>query len=221
MQKHSSIFLIVLLVTALVMPGVAAADRMLKSSALCSYEIEKHERLNRIPQQLLKAISVTESGRWHKPSQRVVPWPWTVMAKGEGKFFNSKGQAIAYVMRMKDQGIKNIDVGCMQVNLFYHGDKFANLDEAFNPRTNVGYATQYLTNLKQETRSWTQAVSKYHSNNKKFSQPYRKKVFANWNKEKRYSYEDRRQMLLERYRAKRLSKYYQKDDTPVQTASAE
>jgi hypothetical protein len=68
----------------------------------------------------MQAISLAESGRWDKSSRSHFAWPWTVMAHGKGRFFPSKAAAIAAVRRLQADGLKNIDVGSMQVNLKYH-----------------------------------------------------------------------------------------------------
>ena len=55
------------------------------------------------------------------------------MAEGRGRYLPSKEAAIAEVQALKAKGITNIDVGCMQVNLYYHGSNFDDLNEAFDP----------------------------------------------------------------------------------------
>jgi soluble lytic murein transglycosylase-like protein len=54
--------------------------------------------------------------------------------------------------------VRNIDVGCMQVNLGYHGKAFADLEAAFDPATNVAYAARFLSELFSKRRSWALAV---------------------------------------------------------------
>ena len=60
-------------------------------------------------------------------------------ARGGG-ITDSKADAIAFVKRLRKRGVSNIDVGCVQINLHYHADAFANLQDAFDPRRNAGYA---------------------------------------------------------------------------------
>ncbi len=85
-----------------------------------------------------------------------------IRAAGISKKFETKEKAVSFVQQMKDLGITNIDVGVMQVNLKYHGDAFASLDDAFDPYTNVNYAVTYLMQHRK-SRDWWGSVGRYHS----------------------------------------------------------
>ena len=74
-----------------------------------------------------------ESGRWDAEAQASFAWPWTVTAEGRGRYLPSKAEALAEVRQLRARGLTNIDVGCMQVNLFYHPDAFDDLNQAFDP----------------------------------------------------------------------------------------
>ena len=130
---------------------------------LCRRETERQERQAGLPRNLLTALSHVESGRWDDAREAKVAWPWTVMAEGRGRYFRTKAEAIAEVRGLQAKGVKNIDVGCMQINLMYHGDAFESLEDAFDPASNVGYAVEFLTNLYEETGAWTRAATRYHS----------------------------------------------------------
>ncbi len=130
-----------------------------------------------MPSHLLTAVSKVEAGRWHAQTGEVLAWPWTVTAGGEGRFLPSKAAAIAEVERLRAQGVSNIDVGCMQINLHYHPKAFDNLEQAFDPDRNVAYAIGFLSDLRVRWGSWTRAVGSYHSNTPALSGRYRVKVF--------------------------------------------
>ncbi len=87
--------------------------------------------------------------------------------------------------RLSARGVRNIDVGCMQVNLRYHPDAFASIEAAFDPATNVAYAARYLMSLNQATRSWSQAIGRYHSATPERGLAYRRKVEKLWTSERR------------------------------------
>ncbi len=176
-----------------------AQDIPLADTSLCQAEIDQVEKGSRIPAQMLKAISMVESGRWDKKAKRIVPWPWTVMARGEGKFFENRHQAINYVKGLLMAGIRNIDIGCMQINWQYHGDKFPSIESMFEPQYNVRYAAKFLIDLKETHRSWTQAIAHYHSSTTKFNRPYKKRVFDSWSTARKQAYEDRRRQVLANY----------------------
>jgi len=151
---------------------------------ICARETQEVERQKDIPTYLLAAISLAETGRWNEESRENVAWPWTVTAKGEGRYFASKRDAITHVYELWDAGVENIDVGCMQINLRYHGRAFANLDEAFDPAANADYAARFLKELKTRTRSWTGAAAQYHSADPVKNRPYKRKVLKYWNRQR-------------------------------------
>ena len=197
-----SIFLFALL--ALPAAGaVAPAQAAMEDSALCRDAIAGAEAGYDIPSQLLMAVALVETGRWDEATQRVVPWPWTVYAQGKGRYFSTAAQAAAEVERLRAAGVRNIDVGCMQVNLHYHPDAFADLDAAFDPASNVAYAATFLADLYAAKRSWAGAVAFYHSATPQYAKPYRKKVIEAWNDERRRVAEEKRQRRIETLKAER------------------
>lgn len=151
---------------------------------LCAAETARAEQAHDLPRLLLSAISKTESGRHHAARGERFAWPWTVTAEGKGQYLPSKAAAIARVEALRARGVRNIDVGCMQINLKYHPDAFQSLETALDPAKNVAYAASLLTSLKRTWGSWTRAVGNYHSNTPRFSGPYRVKVFRTLNRER-------------------------------------
>ena len=102
------------------------------------------------------------------------------MAEGQGRYFSTKTEALNHVRALQKRGVRNIDVGCMQVNLQYHGGNFDSLEDALDPVNNVAYATAFLVDLRQELHSWTKAVKHYHSATEARHIPYRAKVYDIW-----------------------------------------
>ena len=98
-------------------------------------------------------------------------------------FFDTKSEAVAEVEFLRTNGVQNIDVGCMQINLYYHPDAFPSLEAGFNPKTNITYAAKFLTALKDSHGTWEKAVRHYHSSNKAKHLPYQRKVFQIWKAE--------------------------------------
>ncbi len=153
----------------------------LGNEAQCaSYTAQSEERYG-VPLHLLDAISVVESGRWDTTRQASVAWPWTVSSGGDGKYFPTKAEAIAEIRRLKAAGVKNIDVGCMQVNLMYHPDAFSSLEEALDPAANIAYAARFLKGLFDATNHWLTAASYYHSQTPSLAADYRHKLEKIWN----------------------------------------
>ena len=108
------------------------------------------------------AIGIQESGR--KNSEGVLTaWPWTINSGGEGRWFESKEEALSWLKYRQSQGIESNDVGCMQINLKWHPDAFKSYGEGFNPYLNVEYAALFLKSLSGKTGDWMQAAGSYHS----------------------------------------------------------
>lgn len=134
----------------------AAAD-----TALCLREILGAETRYGIPGHLLLAIGLQEAGT--SEGGQLTVWPWSVNAEGQGRMFADPVEAMNWVEEKRRAGTTSIDVGCMQMNLHWHGEKFANLSEAFDPYTNVDASARYLTTLYAETGDWGKAAGAYHS----------------------------------------------------------
>jgi len=143
------------------------------------------ERETRIPKSLLTAISIAESGRYDPRSKTSVAWPWTVTSGSEQWYLDSKAQAVAHVKSMIRAGKRNIDVGCMQINLYFHGDAFSSLEQAFDPLSNVSYAAGYLVRLRTDADDWLSAVGNYHSATPEYHRRYKEKIAEIWSRERR------------------------------------
>lgn len=118
-------------------------------------------RLAQLPDGYLPAISRIESGRQRAGKRRA--WPWTLNHSGKGLYFESKAEALAYLRTATVKGRTNIDVGCMQINHYWHGHTFGSLEEMIDPVKNIKYAAAYLTELYERHGSWVEAVKHYHS----------------------------------------------------------
>ena len=170
-------------------PLTAAAQLMpargFSEGHLCRAAISEAERGANLPRGLLQAIGRVESGRRDPETGQFAPWPWTINAEGEGKYFPTREAAIAHVRQLQARGVRIIDVGCMQVNLHHHPNAFASLEQAFDPLTNARYAARFLTELNGGRADWRQAAGHYHSQTPERAGPYREKVLAAWEQEAR------------------------------------
>jgi hypothetical protein len=144
----------------------------------CDAAIYAAERTVRVPPRVLSAIAEVESGRPDAITGALHPWPWTIDAEGRGQFFETKAQAIAAVQALQAQGVRSIDVGCMQVNLMHHPNAFVSLDQAFDPSSNALYAARFLNSLYTVSGSWLQAIAAYHSETPAIGADYRQRVMA-------------------------------------------
>ncbi|WP_157879104.1 transglycosylase SLT domain-containing protein [Pararhodospirillum photometricum] len=170
---------VVLVLSAWVGGNAWAAD-MVPTEALCAAHTETYNRDAGFPPHMLTAISLVESGRWSPTLRARVAWPWTVTSGGDGNFYPSKAEALAAVQALQARGVRNIDVGCMQVNLHFHGEAFDNVDEALDPAANVAYAVSFLRRLYAETNSWAASVTAYHSRTPEYAERYAGKINQAW-----------------------------------------
>lgn len=166
-----------LLLALLVLAGPALAQR--PGADLCHTAIAATERTTGVPDRLMQAVAIVESGR-RDPSGSVAAWPWTINVEGVGETYDSKQEAIAAVLRHRAAGARSIDVGCMQVNLLAHADAFPSLEDAFDPAANTRWAARFLQQLLGQTGSWPRAVAGYHSLTPDIGADYWRKVLAAW-----------------------------------------
>jgi len=182
--------LLALTLPAWVLPSVEAhagslnaAEIAKKTSELCVAQTTRLEQSEGVPAHLLKAISLAETGRWQKGTRENLAWPWTVTAHGRGQHFDSKEEALLEVEILMTEGVRNIDVGCMQINLKYHEDAFETLSEALDPKANTEYATRFLKRLHEIEGDWMGAVGAYHSSTPDRNLKYRSKLARIWGEE--------------------------------------
>lgn len=211
MHLHSSISplaagLLTILIAGLTAPAQAMPPKAAvygADSTICREAVLATERALKLPTGIMQAISLAESGRWDKASRSHFAWPWTVMAHGKGRFFPDKATAIAAVRKLQAEGLKNIDVGCMQVNLKYHPKAFGSLEEAFDPATNARYAAGLFAKLRKANKSILRAVAHYHSTTRDRNRPYTKKVIRLWNAERRRFFAEEREKKIAAWHAAR------------------
>ena len=169
------------MLVSLTAPGARAAGKVAAApspGAQCAAAIEAAQRATAIPDGWLASIGQVESGRPDPASKRWLPWPWTIDVGGQGSFFNSAAEAIAAVRALQAQGVRSIDVGCVQINLAQHPDAFQTLDQAFDPVANAAYGARFLTHLYASAHDWIRAAALYHSATPALAEDYARKVLA-------------------------------------------
>ncbi|MCB9945054.1 MAG: transglycosylase SLT domain-containing protein [Geminicoccaceae bacterium] len=168
----------VVLLTLVASPSPSAVAATSNTCRTVATEIEKREKL---PEGLLYAIALTESGRWNPELKVSYAWPWTITSRSDSFVATNAADALRIVHNLQREGRGNIDVGCMQVNLFYHGDAFASVNQALDPVNNMLYAARFLKRLRRETGTWAKAIERYHSSDTERGRQYRKRVTGYWN----------------------------------------
>lgn len=186
-------------------PSAQAGTFSPQIGEICRLHATEAEKRERMPKLVLSAISLAESGRWHSTAKASFPWPWTVTNGANANYYPDKDFAIAAVRQLQRQGVRNIDVGCMQINLHYHPDAFVDLEEAFDPASNVAYAASFLKSLYGETRSWNRAIGRYHSATPALFERYLHKVTTLWRAERIRVATARREQVKAAYRERQAA----------------
>jgi len=150
------------------------------AAGTCLEEAASAERRHGLPVGLLRAIGTVESGRWNAAARAVLPSPFAVNAAGQSRFFATAAGAASFVAERQRQGVRLIDVGCFQIDLFYHPAVFRRVEDAFDPAANAEYAAAFLARLHAATHDWPRAVASYHSAHAGLGQPYAAAVLGAW-----------------------------------------
>lgn len=124
---------------------------------ICDANMINAARKYNIPLPILYAVSMTEAG----VKQTIQPYALNI--DGYSIFPKTKLEALLLIKNAKKNGAKYIDVGCMQINIRYHGKKFKSLNDMLNPTLNINYAAKFLKTLYKKQNSWTIAVARYHT----------------------------------------------------------
>jgi len=123
----------------------------------CEREMALAARRHGVPLGVLYAVGLSETGR--KGSLN----PYALNIDGRTVLATDLGNAMTRFSEARSKGAKLVDVGCMQINHRYHGDKFSSVEAMFDPARNVDYAARFLKELKQREGSWTMAVARYNA----------------------------------------------------------
>lgn len=146
----------------------------------CEQAGQAAEQTYGLPPGLLVAVGRAESGRWNAAAQRFIPWPWAADIDGTPRWYDTMAAALSDIQTQNADGHHSIDVGCYQINLGWHPDAFASLQQAFDPVANANYAAAFLRTLNTRLGSWPAAVAAYHSSNPELGNPYKDRVMAFW-----------------------------------------
>ena len=151
--------------------GRAAAEEL----TICEREMRAAADEYGIPLGVLYAVGMTESGG-KKGLQ-----PLAMNIAGKPYVAPSLAEGLARFEQERARGVKLIDLGCMQINHHYHGERFASVAEMFDPHKNVEYAAAFLARLHARHETWTMAVARYHAgpNNDPAQKRYVCRVIAN------------------------------------------
>ena len=177
--KGRLVLVIVAAAMALLRPVPAAARQPADPGLACEQAGMAAERQQNLPEGVLRAIGLVESGRPDPLLGRAAPWPWTMDVAGQPFFFATFDQALEAA---RAQRPLTADVGCFQISLLYHPSAFPDLARAFDPEENARVAARLLADLRQQTGSWPAAIAAYHSADPDRGGAYAARVLAAWDR---------------------------------------
>ena len=137
---------------------------------VCEWAAQQAAAESGVPADILGALTLTETGR--RLDGVVRPWAWSVNAEGAGSWFDNPTEALAFARDRIAQGRRNLDVGCFQLNVRWHGENFQDVSQMFDPLENARYAARFLTDLHRETGDWRKAAGAFHSRTPQFANKY-------------------------------------------------
>ena len=132
--------------------------------------ITEQEELHKIPSGLLLAIATVESGSK----------PYALNIQGKSLIGSNKREAVALIHEALAEGINNIDVGVMQLNVKWHRENFGSIEEMLEPKKNIEYAAGFLLKLYKKYGDWHKAVRFYHSSTAEYYRKYSRKITLAW-----------------------------------------
>lgn len=135
----------------------AEAARKPGPQGICERELARAAEKYQIPLQILYAVALTESGTG-KGLQ-----PLMLHIEGKDHIPATLPEALALFNAAFARGVKLIDIGCMQVNWYWHRHEFNSLEEIFDPRLNVEQGARFLQVLRKRHGSWTMAAARYNA----------------------------------------------------------
>ena len=120
-----------------------------------------------MPVEVLLAVSHVESG-FH---------PHAINISGEAFFPSSHNEALRLLLRSRN----NVDIGLMQVNWGYWGDKFGlSKSELLDPQLNVLVGAKILEHCVRVSGSWWKGIALYHSPHGARQREYVEKVWQSY-----------------------------------------
>lgn len=114
-----------------------------------------------VPEEVLLAVTLTETGRG--TGNQMEPWPWAVNHAGAGQWADTEAEAEAIVTDLLAAGATNVDLGCFQLNWRWHGAQFPSVAAMLAPEANARYAAALLAAHYARSGDWTDAAAAFHS----------------------------------------------------------
>lgn len=138
---------------------LAMSQHALADPVPLAYQITA--RLDAVPEHILFAVALQESGSFH--TGRLLPWPWTLNVAGQPRRYSTREQTCSALRDALNQWPpQRVDVGLCQINVGFHGNRVAHPCDLIDPYQNLQIAATILREQHSQTRDWLRAVERYH-----------------------------------------------------------
>src|SRR5690554_1120762 len=94
---------------------------------------------------MLYAISLEESGEIDRQAQVIKPWPYQLHRNGRTYRYDDEAEAAAQIDEWEQQGVRNYDIGALQINRRWHGHRVSNLSDLLDITTSLQVAAEILS----------------------------------------------------------------------------
>jgi hypothetical protein len=145
------------LILAAAFSSESDAASPIQGRGICETHVANAAHIYGVPVGVLYAVGLTESGL------KGGLHPFAMNIEGKTRFPDSAGEAMRIFRDARRNGIRLIDLGCMQINHHYHRSQFPSDAAMFDPARNVMYAARFLKSLKLKHETWAMAVARYHA----------------------------------------------------------
>jgi Transglycosylase SLT domain len=156
---------------ALVVCAVLSPAAQASEASLCRLAAQDASARTGVPQDVLLAITLAETGR--SVGGKAQAWPWAMNTGGESHWFATEDELYSAAESRLSAGTTNIDLGCFQLNHRWHAAGFSSLHAMIDPDLNALYAARFLADLYRETGDWSAAAAAYHSRTPEYADAYR------------------------------------------------
>ncbi|WP_082769335.1 MULTISPECIES: transglycosylase SLT domain-containing protein [Methylomonas] len=118
---------------------------------------------HRLDPYILYAVALVESAN-SDDYATITPWPWALNKSGKSIISTTKQEAQHVLLKTLTEGNRHIDIGLMQINLYWHGHKVDKPEQLLNPVTNLEIGANILAEAIQSSPTNLElGIGRYHS----------------------------------------------------------
>lgn len=128
---------------------------------------------------LVYAVALAESASG-RGNGTISPWPWTLRSPDASLYAPTRAEAEVALDRLQQRFGARLDVGLMQINLYWHGHRVDSPASLLDPETNVMNGTAILAEvMRSAPHDPVLGIGRYHHwKNEELARNYGSRVLA-------------------------------------------